>query len=55
MREKQTFTNALSNNQRFFNEEERQKIEEQPNIDRHRYCISRREYNRLKERKRKER
>ena len=54
MREKQTFMNASSNNQILFNEEEQQKIEEQPNIDRHRYCISRREYNRLKERKRKE-
>ena len=36
------------------NNEEKAIIEEQPNIDRQRYCVARREYNRLKERKKNE-
>ena len=54
MREKQKEINRTFRNHENTIDEEQKKIEEQPNYDRHCYCVARREYNRLKERKRNE-
>ena len=54
LKEMQKHTNLVSDNGNIISEGEKKKIEEKPEIDRHLYCVARREYNRLKEQKRNE-
>ena len=54
LREKQKYLDMVPDNSNTISEEEQRVIEEKPETDRHCYCVARREYNRLKERKRKE-